>query len=1355
MCALRLAGAFGRPVLAGIVFFGLQIHLALGQLLPIENSLTGPESSVQTPQPPPPPETLKDDCVVSILNRVTTVQPDGTWLEANAPTGFPPTRARATCVRNGTTLFGQSDLFTLAPNESLTLPDITLGNTTPIPLSISITAPVPSLNQASQATQLTVTATYTNGPQDITAASSGTQYQSSNPAIATVGPNGLLTAVGSGTAVIQASNEGAEGLFTVQVALSVDSDGDGIPDDAELRLGLNPHDPTDALLDFDHDGLTNLQEYQIGTDIRNPDTDGDGLTDGQEVLLYHTNPLLASTDGSGIPDGIEVQTGTLGGTLSAKFAAALVSLELQPATFTLTVNSLTNQASQQLTVIGHLLDGKTTVDLTSTAKGTTYGSSDITICNFGAPDGTVFAGNTGSCTVTVTNGSVSATAIGTVTGFSPTPLSSLAIPGYANHVAIEGNYAYIAAGSAGLQIVDVSKPAAPKIVAALALAGNANGIKVVGNTVYLAGGSAGLQIVDVTNPLAPALLGSVTTPGAAWNMVVAAGVAYVASDTAGLTLIDVTNSAHPFQLASVPLAGTTKGVDVDIVRKLAVAVGSAGLFTVDVSNGAAPALLGSVTYGGDPRDVEIKGTLALVADFSKSLSAVDVGAPAQPLYLTSTDVSLGGNLEDVAVAGNFALGAVQNFLSTAASITDISNPPTLLSRAILDFPGGKYAGTGIAADSQYVYMTGSPGSSITTNGVTGNTQLFIGQYFSGQNVSTVDKIPPTVSIVSPAAGTTVIQGTQLQITAQAADDQAVAGVNFSANGQTVFGATSPPYQFIYTVPANATSLTLGAQAVDYGNNTANATLVVNVIPDPLTTAHGTVVDPQNNLISGATITCQNKTGTSAADGTFRLGGLSTIQGAIQCTAAISGRTSKSFALAPVRGGTTELGLIVMSASASRGRDFWLTCPNGGQNSNGSVVCEIFIVTDGSANYTLTSDPVFQFSASGTVTAQAPAVINIPASLPPGCITTCTPFGLAMNGAASDINVVPGTVENQGIHVIADADVSVSLFIPFLPGNDMYLAVPTVSLGKTYYPILWLTNALSAQEMGITATQDNTHITLTNLCSLFPRTPVSPPALSAGQTYEVTCASSWGDMSNALITSDAPVSVVVEDPYSFTGEFTNAGGPGIGGPITEMMLPADGPAWGTEFFSVPLPYGFTEVYEIRAAQDSTTVTVDQGNGTPQTFNLNQGQVVGNFFAPLQFKSGAHFTSNKPIMVVQYSTCTNGCMGELGGNAEMQLLPTSDFGNSFRFYTPADDPGAIKEGVLPWSRFAVIIAPNSGIGSVQVNGTAATGFTPLPGGTYQYAIVPVPQGQNVVTSTQPITVYSIGFNSGGAYGMPTSF
>lgn len=62
--------------------------------------------------------------------------------------------------------------------------------------------------------------------------------------------------------------------------------------------------------DFPQDGLT--IKYSIGTctDPSKSDTDGDGLSDSEEVLTYRTNPLVADTDGDGIPDGVEVSVGT-------------------------------------------------------------------------------------------------------------------------------------------------------------------------------------------------------------------------------------------------------------------------------------------------------------------------------------------------------------------------------------------------------------------------------------------------------------------------------------------------------------------------------------------------------------------------------------------------------------------------------------------------------------------------------------------------------------------------------------------------------------------------------------------------------------------------------------------------------------------------------------------------------------------------------------------------------------------------------------------------------------------------------------------------------------------------------------
>jgi uncharacterized protein (DUF1800 family) len=96
------------------------------------------------------------------------------------------------------------------------------------------------------------------------------------------------------------------GIHALQlVDASLDADRSGIPDWWEMTCALEPGSAALAAADSDGDGLTNLQEFRLGTDPHNSDTDGDGLTDGREKTLY-TNPLKADTDRDGLSDGAEV-----------------------------------------------------------------------------------------------------------------------------------------------------------------------------------------------------------------------------------------------------------------------------------------------------------------------------------------------------------------------------------------------------------------------------------------------------------------------------------------------------------------------------------------------------------------------------------------------------------------------------------------------------------------------------------------------------------------------------------------------------------------------------------------------------------------------------------------------------------------------------------------------------------------------------------------------------------------------------------------------------------------------------------------------------------------------------------------
>ncbi|MBE0517047.1 MAG: hypothetical protein IBX41_06625 [Methanophagales archaeon] len=82
-----------------------------------------------------------------------------------------------------------------------------------------------------------------------------------------------------------------------------DTDGDGLSDGDEVHIYKT--DPTKW--DTDGDGLSDGDEVHIyGTDPTKWDTDGDGLSDYEEIFIYGTDPTKWDTDGDGLSDGEEI-----------------------------------------------------------------------------------------------------------------------------------------------------------------------------------------------------------------------------------------------------------------------------------------------------------------------------------------------------------------------------------------------------------------------------------------------------------------------------------------------------------------------------------------------------------------------------------------------------------------------------------------------------------------------------------------------------------------------------------------------------------------------------------------------------------------------------------------------------------------------------------------------------------------------------------------------------------------------------------------------------------------------------------------------------------------------------------------
>ncbi len=125
-----------------------------------------------------------------------------------------------------------------------------------------------------------------------------------------------LTAVVTWTIQVEKLSNTLEELFGTDPEKD-DTDGDFLSDYNEIFIFAT--DPTlpdtdgnginDGDEDIDGDGLSNLDELQIGTNPVSADTDKDSLTDKEEIDLHKTNPLEYDTDKDTLGDGDELLLG--------------------------------------------------------------------------------------------------------------------------------------------------------------------------------------------------------------------------------------------------------------------------------------------------------------------------------------------------------------------------------------------------------------------------------------------------------------------------------------------------------------------------------------------------------------------------------------------------------------------------------------------------------------------------------------------------------------------------------------------------------------------------------------------------------------------------------------------------------------------------------------------------------------------------------------------------------------------------------------------------------------------------------------------------------------------------------------
>ncbi len=264
-------------------------------------------------------------------------------------------------------------------------------------------------------------------------------------------------------------------------------------------------------------------------------------------------------------------------------------------------------------------------------------------------------------------------------------IGSADIPDSAQGIFIADNRAYLAAGSGGIHIVDISDPENPKIISSLITPGSASDIFVADTKIYLAAEAGGLQIIDIQDISNPKIIGSVTTPGWAFDVFVSDGKAYIADGDSGLQVVDITDPSKPGIIGSADTPGFAYGIVV-ADGKAYMADWNGGFQIVDVGDPSSPKIIGSADTKGLAKGIFVSDGKAYLADVWKGLQIFDIADPSNPKIIGTADTP--GNAYDVFVIGDRAYLADN---MSGLQILDVVDPskPKIIGSA--DTPGDAYS----------------------------------------------------------------------------------------------------------------------------------------------------------------------------------------------------------------------------------------------------------------------------------------------------------------------------------------------------------------------------------------------------------------------------------------------------------------------------------------------------------------------------------------------------------------------------------------------------------------------------------------------------------------------------------------
>lgn len=204
------------------------------------------------------------------------------------------------------------------------------------------------------------------------------------------------------------------------------------------------------------------------------------------------------------------------------------------------------------------------------------------------------------------------------------------------------NYAFVADGAGGLQIINVAIPNNPETAGGYNTTGEANDVYVsrINGVPYafVSDGFGGYAIVDVSNPANPVPDSVISFPNDYVNTSFvdsANRVAYVGTQAGNLAVYDL--SGLPASINFLGGDTTASAINgIQVANSLAyLAIGDLGLEIENVSNPGNPSFVSSFNTPGNSQYVRLGGSYAYIADGSAGITVLDVTDPFNPLFYRS------------------------------------------------------------------------------------------------------------------------------------------------------------------------------------------------------------------------------------------------------------------------------------------------------------------------------------------------------------------------------------------------------------------------------------------------------------------------------------------------------------------------------------------------------------------------------------------------------------------------------------------------------------------------------------------------------------------------------------------------